>query len=73
MMTLGQAVEWMMRHPQEELVDQDGDFWYYDGEDKFWLRTSDPDDVAELANIHVQFMLDYLFHEPPKETDKCDT
>lgn len=57
-MSLGQAIEWMMRNPEKQMVDAEFDRWEYDGEQDFVLTTNSE---RVTANILVPVMLQHEF------------
>jgi hypothetical protein len=62
-LTLGSAIEWMMRHELRKLTDLDGHHWHYDGVQDFVLTT--PEESC-VANILLPNMLQHTFviHQP---------
>lgn len=65
-MNLGRAIMWMMRHPMRRLIDHDGHWWRYDGDQKFEMNARDGEGWS-VCNILVPFMVDYTFTRPERK------
>ncbi len=72
-MSLGPATEWMMRNPGRCLIDSDGEFWKYDGEQHFMLL-GHPVQLSrwQIANLHLPLMIEHRFRIQNEQLEPID-
>lgn len=54
---LGAAIQWMMEHEKQEMIDSEGDHWYYDGKQSFFWILKNSSGAPVEANILLPVML----------------